>query len=153
MWDANAKDDKKNIKLKVEFQLSTSAQGAPKVAEKGGSQENAETVRRQFERMPSEYVSGDNVKSEYETLKKKYDAVVEYTVHLTAERDNIVAQLEEAQRDLSREITKRRANAAGDITKTAVKDKVEKKSEAKVCSYCIFIILLLKVFTFCRDFL
>lgn len=71
-------------------------------------------------------------KAEYEQLKKKYDAVVEYTVHLTAERDAIVAQLEEAQRDLSREITKRRSAAAGEVGKALKADKLEKKPETKV---------------------
>lgn len=49
-----------------------------------------------------------SAQEELEALRKKYDAVVEYTVHLTAERDTIVAQLEEAQKDLSREVAKRR---------------------------------------------
>lgn len=31
-------------------------------------------------------------------LQKKYDSVVEYTVHLTAERDTIVAQLDEVKK-------------------------------------------------------
>lgn len=78
-------------------------------------------------------------KAEYEQLKKKYDAVVEYTVHLTAERDAIVAQLEEAQRDLSREISKRRSTAAGEVGKALKTDKLDKKPESKVSSVNMFI--------------
>jgi hypothetical protein len=37
------------------------------------------------------------------SLRKKYDAVVEYTVHLTAEKDMLVSQLSELQKELNRE--------------------------------------------------
>lgn len=47
--------------------------------------------------------SNETLLAELNALKKKYDAVVEYTVHLTAERDTILAQLEEMQKAYNRE--------------------------------------------------
>ena len=40
----------------------------------------------------------ENLYAELQNLRKKYDAVVEYTVHLTAERDTIVQRLEETDK-------------------------------------------------------
>lgn len=39
--------------------------------------------------------SSETLFSDLQALRKKYDAVVEYTVHLTAERDTILNQLED----------------------------------------------------------
>lgn len=52
--------------------------------------------------------SPDTIITELQSLRKKYDAVVEYTVHLTAERDSIVAQLENSQRELLKEKAKKK---------------------------------------------
>jgi hypothetical protein len=38
--------------------------------------------------------------AELQGLKKKYDQVREYTVHLTAERDSVVAKLERLQNEM-----------------------------------------------------
>jgi vesicle-associated membrane protein-associated protein A len=46
--------------------------------------------------------SPEAIFSELQGLRKKYDAVVEYTVHLTAERDAIVEQLDKANKELGR---------------------------------------------------
>lgn len=43
-------------------------------------------------------------------LRKKYDAVVEYTVHLTAERDTLINELERVQTELKEEKSKRKDN-------------------------------------------
>jgi hypothetical protein len=53
-------------------------------------------------------VSSDAMLAELLSLRKKYDAVVEYTVHLTAERDTIVAQLEEVQREYAKEKSRKK---------------------------------------------
>ena len=71
--------------------------------------------------------SSDSVLSELLSLRKKYDAVVEYTVHLTAERDSVVAQLEEVHKELGRDRLKRRGEdgsvdgGAGAGNKSALK--------------------------------
>ena len=50
-------------------------------------------------------------------VKRKYDSIVEYTVHLTAERDTVVSQLDEAQKELNREKQKKKIDNKN-ITKT-----------------------------------
>jgi hypothetical protein len=42
--------------------------------------------------------------TDLEALKAKYDAIVEYTVHLTAERDMIVTQLEVMKKEYNNEL-------------------------------------------------
>jgi Skp family chaperone for outer membrane proteins len=72
----------------------------------------------------------DSIFSELQALRKKYDAVVEYTVHLTAERDAIVSQLESAQRELNREKTKKKSDGSSVMSG---KDKSsDKKGTEKV---------------------
>jgi hypothetical protein len=83
--------------------------------------------------------AGDNATSpeamfaELQALRKKYDAVVEYTVHLTAERDAIVTQLDLSQRELTKEKSKKKGDTAGGNSKT---DKdADKKVIEKVCHH------------------
>jgi len=75
----------------------------------------------------------DSIFSELQALRKKYDAVVEYTVHLTAERDAIVAQLESAQRELNREKTKKKTD--GSPAAATGKDKGSDKKGTEKVSY------------------
>lgn len=68
--------------------------------------------------------SPEAIFAELTTLRKKYDAVVEYTVHLTAERDTIVAQLEELQREFTREVSRKKEGTPKGSSRI---DKVEQK--------------------------
>lgn len=76
--------------------------------------------------------------AELQSLRRKYDAVVEYTVHLTAERDAIVAQLDLAQTEIAKEKRKNKnegADGAGANSKAGKKgDKAngDKKVVEKV---------------------
>lgn len=85
------------------------------------------------------------LRSELETLSKRFDAVVEYTVHLTAERDSVVAQLEEAQRELSKEISKKRPVSGAGVgvdAKSLVKgEKSDKKGASAVCNFFIHFVV------------
>lgn len=77
--------------------------------------------------------SPDAMFAELQTLRKKYDAVVEYTVHLTAERDAIVSQLETANRELTKEKTKKRGDSIGSAGSGGKNDKgSDKKVVEKV---------------------
>jgi vesicle-associated membrane protein-associated protein A len=120
LWDSKD-DSKKNMKLKVEFKypdVISSPSRQPGVATKMPTSvaESVEQVRSRLQRSPAETdpssLGGnpDLVVAELQNLRKKYDAVVEYTVHLTAERDSIVAQLESAQRELNKEKSKKKAD-------------------------------------------
>jgi len=46
--------------------------------------------------------------NELVALRKKYDTVVEYTVMLTAERDNLQNRVDELQGEVSKEKSRRR---------------------------------------------
>ncbi len=108
------------MKLRVEFSVpelqqnksESAAQGSAPIASVSDAMEN---VRK---RIPKD-VPGSNstitenapssaIFSELQNLRKKYDAVVEYTVHLTAERDFHFSQLEELKRELTREKAKKK---------------------------------------------
>jgi hypothetical protein len=125
VWESSSKNDKKNQKLKVQFNLidvvtedSGVLKPTPSIAE------NVETVRNRISSMESAVGAGvkhdhpdltgnpDAIVSELQSLRKKYDAVVEYTVHLTAERDYHFSQLEEVRREYAREKSRRKSGGA-----------------------------------------
>ena len=47
-----------------------------------------------------------DLQSELQNLRKRFDAVLEYTCHLTAERDSIVAQLKETKAKTDRQLAR-----------------------------------------------
>mmetsp|Transcript_30778 Transcript_30778/g.57394 ORF Transcript_30778/g.57394 Transcript_30778/m.57394 type:complete len:305 (+) Transcript_30778:118-1032(+) len=132
VWESSSKNDKKNQKLKVEFKLIDTPQ-----EDSGGTTkptpsiaENVEMVRNRISSMENSAdhkhvhadVSGnpDAIISELQSLRKKYDAVVEYTVHLTAERDYHFSQLEEVRREYAREKSRHKSGGGdngGDMKK------------------------------------
>lgn len=131
------------MKLKVEFKypaVISSPSRQPGVATKMPTSvaESVEQVRNRLQRSPAETdpssLGGnpDLVVAELQNLRKKYDAVVEYTVHLTAERDSIVAQLESAQRELNKEKSKKKADVGA--------GKVERKGFYQVSYLSCFLI-------------
>ncbi len=156
IWEG-PKDDRKNIKLKVEFKY-------PEVVPvRSAAAENVDGVRNRLSRNEaSNNASSGNVLSapsnspeviftELQNLRKKYDAVVEYTVHLTAERDAIVSQLETSQRELVKEKSKKKTNVAtadGDNSRLG-----DKKSADKVNEFSMFRDLFIHDLFFPRDFL
>jgi hypothetical protein len=132
LWDNN-KDDKKNIRLKVEFKYQKNVKNPVPAKSSATISENAEKFRERLVREATEDnaptpSSPEVMLTELQNLRKKYDAVVEYTVHLTAERDSIVTQLEDLQRELNKERSKRKDGAGGGTRS----DKIEKKVVEKV---------------------
>jgi hypothetical protein len=59
-----------------------------------------------YAHLPSSGGNYEDVFSELMTLRKKYDAIVEYTVHVTAERDTCVAELEAVKKGSGRDAKK-----------------------------------------------
>lgn len=131
MWASSGQNDRKNLKLKVQFNYpdpSSAASSSARGDGSGGSatsrsvgvSENVEIVRNRLAHSSASSASGaasggnsedshwqnltpEAIHAELMNLKKKYDVVVEYTVHLTAERDTLMAQMEELQREYARE--------------------------------------------------
>ena len=125
LWDGNGKDDRRNHKLRVEFSypslesddISTSSnQTGQKLNESFQVAENIEGIRKRAPKSTeannkdrdTSLTNPEGMYSELQTLRKKYDSVVEYTVQLTAERDYQAAQLEELQKVVSRETARKR---------------------------------------------
>ena len=100
--------------------------------------ETAESIRSKLSRQStantddSQPETVSSIRNELDNLKKKYDAVVDYTVHLTAERDAIVAQLEDSQKELSRELLRRKNGNDVSSKNPKLERAVDKKSENKV---------------------
>ena len=61
--------------------------------------------------------------AELQSLRKKYDAVVEYTVHLTAERDYHFTQLEDLRREFSREKAHKKTPNESTLKRGGVKEE------------------------------
>mmetsp|Transcript_17664 Transcript_17664/g.35749 ORF Transcript_17664/g.35749 Transcript_17664/m.35749 type:complete len:307 (+) Transcript_17664:55-975(+) len=171
LWEG-PKDDRKSMKLKVEFTYNdvtksnteanrgTSAQRTqlPSVSE------NVEIVRNRLSAASDQASSSasareegggngvsatspDAIFAELQTLRKKYDAVVEYTVHLTAERDAIVSQLETANRELTKEKTKKRGDSIGGAGSGGKNDKGSDKKVVEK-GFSLFVVLIVALLCF-----
>lgn len=121
LWESSTKDSKINHKLKVEFLMSDGTATEDNVQQTPTVAENVETVRNRIAAMENDAenksahagdlaANPDAIVAELQSLRKKYDAVVEYTVHLTAERDYHYAQLEEVRREYAREKSRRKSS-------------------------------------------
>jgi len=166
IWDG-PKDDRKNIKLKVEFNFPESANGAtaapaPSTIVSGGvasesndlrarlsaeANNSAPVARSREETSSSPFVthSPDILFTELQSLRKKYDAVVEYTVHLTAERDAIVQQLETSQRELIKEKSKKKT---GDASAAQSGSAVDTKKGGGEQGVSVFLVVLVAIIAF-----
>jgi hypothetical protein len=133
LWEKPvAEDNKHSTKLKVELKYNANETPAPTRLPQSAA-DHASIVQERLARNQAETISNasspEMMMQELQNLRKKYDGVVEYTVHITAERDNLLQQLEVAQKDLSKEKAKRK-DTAGQSTKLG--EKVDKKQVDKV---------------------
>lgn len=153
VWDG--KDNKRNIKLKVDFITPSNAKrdlntSTPQAS--GGS--NAPLPSISTSGSHSAASSPEAVFAELQGLRKKYEAVVEYTVSLTQVKDEIVSQLEQAERDLRKErFNTQNANnesaakaGSGKTGKDAKNSKVDKKKIEKGFSFLVVLIVALAAF-------
>ena len=69
----------------------------------------------------------DPISSEMKCIRSKYDDVIAYTVHLNAERDALMVQLEESKREIKRLVA--RNTPLAQIEALSKKDKVLQKVE------------------------
>lgn len=124
IWEGS-KDDRKNIKLKVEFRHNGQATTSSSSTRPTGDEDLRSSLARSNHTKDKGTTNAapEVVMTELQNMRKKYDAVVEYTVHLTAERDAIVAQLENLQREYKKEQVKTKGGAQ----KLAIAGEVDKK--------------------------
>jgi hypothetical protein len=98
------------------------------------------SVNRSAE-MPAKHVVAANVHdmnseqllTEVNNLRRKYDELVAFSVNLTAERDILNNTLEQTKRDLNRELAKTKMPAAMRSTMAATKSGGGRKSFLQLC--------------------
>lgn len=154
LWDG-PKNDNRSVKLKVEFALPDRTPKADSASRRPAAtvSENVENVRSKLSiHEPSDNYSSvianpESIFSELQALRKKYDAVVEYTVHLTAERDAIVSQLESAQRELNREKSKKKSDGSA-AAAVSGRDKISDKKGAEKAGFSLSVILIIALICF-----
>lgn len=139
LWSA-AKDERPNLKLRVKYTYPDFDKPKSSSATRGATvSANVEALRSRLAR-PQSLPDGDagasdpdTVFSELLSLKEKYDTIVEYTVHLTAERDSIVTQFEDLQREYAREVSQRKSSGdkSGGSTTSNGGIKTEKSATDK----------------------
>lgn len=143
-WEAAPKEERKNHKLKVDFVFPNSHNPLPTVHE-GAELEspisaNVDNIRKKLsseEPMVSNSLNNsvagtpEALLAELQSLRKKYDAIVEYTVHLTAERDYHFSQSEEKRsaEEKLRERSKKKSSDSVPKSKSGEK-LMEKKASA-----------------------
>lgn len=123
IWQNAAKDKSPNVKLKVNFDVISSSADVSNKGNVASSRANDDDVRAaapngladlQHSSTPGDALSGivdtdapsKDLQSELQNLRKRFDAVLEYTCHLTAERDSIVAQLKETKAKTDRQLAR-----------------------------------------------
>ncbi len=157
IWESAGKDELKNHKLRVEFNISdrspeipSSIPMTPNDSSKSRSinvdtsttartVHSAEGERDRVGEVPG---SPESIYAELQSLRKKYDAVVEYTVHLTAERDYHFTQLEELKREIAKEKSKKKLLPSA-TTPTNVEGKKEKGDKVVVQQGFSFLVVLI----------
>lgn len=162
IWESQIKDDRRNQKLKVDFiypnssgQLETVLEGPETESpittniDKLRSNYNIESITGSDYGTAERYSSapGTDPFAELQSLRKKYDAIVEYTVHLTAERDYHFTQAEEKRKNENRDKSGQKKNV--DTTpKAKGADKAINKKNNASSGYSIFIVIFVAFVAF-----
>ena len=126
-------NNKKSMKMTVEFIYPTahthSATSSPVKKDYDSIKHQLHSVADTSDSSnPSGSGSGLDV-NDLAILKSKYDTIVEYTVHLTAERDMIVTQLDVLKREYNVEMNK--SKKIGGSTSGASPRNVANKKEVE----------------------
>ena len=88
----------------------------------------------------------DGIVAELQSLRRKYDDVIAYTSHLTAERDWLISQNEETRRELAREAQRNKT-----MDSPARGGKLEKAVESRKVvqqGFSLFIVLFFAILSF-----
>lgn len=145
-WGSAPKENRKNHKLKVEYSFPNAHNPLPTVHE-GAELEspiaaNVDSIRDKLMNdetmgaapMAHEGAAGspEALLAELQSLRKKYDAIVEYTVHLTAERDYHFSQSEEKRNAEEKLREKSKKKSADNVPKLKSGDKLMDKKTNSV---------------------
>ena len=100
IWNTEPKEDRFNLKFKAVFTYPYPYANENKNTITTDNNDKLE-FKSTKERRNTKKVPSENVLEEIISLRSKLDEVVKYSVYLTAERDTIVSQLDDAKRELS----------------------------------------------------
>jgi len=100
IWNTEPKEDRYNLKLKSVFKYPFNMNENKNTNTNTDNNDNLEFKSAKDKRSTKKFPS-ENVLEEIITLRAKLDDVVKYSVYLTAERDTIVSQLDDAKNALS----------------------------------------------------
>lgn len=155
IWDTPTKEDRKNQKLKVEYIYPHSQNPLPTVPEGielespvqiEKTSQSASNFAYDLDRAPPSSYDGaagssDALLAELQSLRKKYDAIVEYTVHLTAERDYHFTQAEEKRKAEGRDKSQKKTT---DVTprQKGLEKGIEKKSNSSSGFSAMLVVLI-----------
>lgn len=155
-WDSSAKDDRRNQRLRVEFVYPTMAPRDQSTFGRNVSiTETVEGVRNRIanlDTLEARTVEGaptqgsDGIFAELQGMRKKYDTLVEYTVHLTAERDYHFTQLEDLKKEFAREKARKTTTSSESPMKKAEKSTDKKSVQAQGFSVYVLILAVLIAF-------
>lgn len=138
LWDQPS--DYKNSKLRVQFDANSPPPSIRSKTNIDPTLTDPTQLNDQKQIFSTNDLNNSSLNSDHlKTLKKKYDAVVDYTVRLTADRDELAAQLDQLQRESvkdSKETKKRDLGAK----------KMDKKNEDGVSIFLLFIVTLIAFF-------
>jgi hypothetical protein len=93
-------------------------------------------------------MSPEALLAELQSLRKKYDAVVEYTVHLTAERDYHFTQAEERRKEESRDKSKKKTDAAAPRLSKGGGDKALDKKNGGFSGFSPLVLVIIALLSF-----
>ena len=145
IWKLASADEKKNLKLKVDVTYQK-LQGQPLTSE--GKEDVRSRLSRETERVKEvehrskegteddsrEEGTSESIFADLLNLRDKYDALIEYTVLLTAERDTIVQRLDETEKQLAREASRSNVSRA----ESPKSKKLDKLGGMKVLSASLY---------------
>lgn len=166
IWETAEKEELKNHKLRVEFNISenqadisSSLPVTPSDNTKSRfvnvdtstSSRSSHPFEGERERIGEVPGSPDTIYAELQSLRKKYDAVVEYTVHLTAERDYHFTQLEDLKKEIIKEKSKKKVLSSTTPTNgEGKKDKSDKVVIQQGFSFVVVAIIAIISFLLAR---
>lgn len=126
------------MKLTVKYMYpENDFEGAPARQSKPSSSSSASSL-----------LNDDEPINDVAVLKNKYDSIVEYTVHLTAERDLIVNQLETLKKEYNAEVSKNKKASNANVIDHKEDDMKKFNNSSTNTGYSLWFLLLIATICF-----
>jgi hypothetical protein len=148
VWEQADKDELKNHKLHVQYTVHTPSDPSAPSTPNQTARPSVDTAGSSRPAGAHDEVPGspESIFTELQSLRRKYDAVVEYTVHLTAERDYHFSQLEELKKEVAKEKAKKKMMNS-DGSSSSGKGGPDQKVTVQQ-GFSFFVVILVAVLSF-----